>query len=162
MSRAFVKEGDSPEELPEKPVPEGPNYVTPEGYAELKRRHDELAVRRSELAAKPGAGATPEFRRVERELRYYSARLANATVVDRSGDKPDEALFGAEVSLEDGGSAPSVVRIVGADEADPARGKLSWSSPLALALMGARAGDTVRWEGPDGERRARVVAVRYP
>lgn len=160
MSRAFVKEGESPDELPERPVPEGPNYVTPAGYAALKDRLNELIARRSELARKPGGPSLPEFRLAERDLRYYEARLKSAVVVDRSKDKPEDVRFGASVTLEEDG-ARRVCRIVGADEAEPARGDVSWSSPLALALMGAKPGDEVSWPGPDGERRARIVSLEY-
>lgn len=156
MSRAFVKEGDSDEDLPERPSGDGPNYVTPEGYAALKRRHDDLVERRSALEP-----SSPEFRRVERDLRYFERRLSQAVVVERSGEKPGEARFGALVVVRDE-AGERAFRIVGEDEAEPSKGSLAWSSPLALAVMGAKPGDEVHWQGPQGRAAARVVSVSYP
>lgn len=160
MSRAFTKEGESPDELPERPSPEGPNYVTPEGHSALLRRREELVLRRSQLAAAPGAAADPEFRLVERDLRYFEARLRAAVVVDRGRDKPSDVRFGAKLLVEEDGRTRRLA-IVGEDEAQPQEGKISWSSPLALALMGAKPGDQARWEGPDGEHRLTVLELAY-
>lgn len=160
MSRAFTKEGEGPDELPERPVSDRPNYVTPAGHRDLLRRRDALIERRSELARAPGAADKPEFRLIERDLRYYEARLQSAVVVDRSKDKPADVRFGARVEVEEDGRSRRYA-IVGEDEADPENGKLSWSSPLAMALIGAKPGDEVSWESPDGPRAARLLSLEY-
>ncbi len=160
MSQAFVKEGDQSDDLPERPLGERPNYVTPEGLAALRRARDELSARRAELS-KVRTREDPQLKLVERDLRYFEARVDSAILVDRSKDKPEDVRFGAEVEL-DGDGGRRRYRIVGEDEADPACGRLSWSSPLALALMGAKPGDRVRWAGPEGEASAAVVCLRYP
>lgn len=154
MSQAFVKEGDQSDDLPERPLPDRPNYVTPAGLAELRRRIDELSLRRAALAPADRA-------RVERDLRYYEARLLSAVMVDLSKDSPDEVRFGALVKLVSGDKTETV-EIVGEDEADAAAGKLSWSAPMALALMGARTGDDVIIESGEGERRVTVLSIAYP
>ena len=161
MSQAFVKEGDSSDDLPERPVSERPNYVTPAGLGALRARRDALSGRRSELAARRGPATEAELKLVERDLRYFEARLERAVLVDRAGSKPAEALFGATVEVSDA-LGPRRYSIVGEDEADPAQGKLCWSSPLALALLGAKAGQEVSWTGPEGEFRLKVVSVAYP
>lgn len=154
MSQAFVKEGDQSDDLPERPLPDRPNYVTPAGLSELRRRIDELTRRRAALAP-------AERARVERDLRYYEARLLSAVMVDLSKDSPDEVRFGARVELVSQGKTETV-EIVGEDEADAPAGKLSWSSPMALALMGARTGDDVVIESGEGERRVTVLSISYP
>src|SRR4051812_16416515 len=117
MSRAFTKEDDAGEDLPERPVPEGPNYVTAHGLELLR-----AAVReRVEARAKPGADVT----RVDRDLRYLEARLNTAIVVPPG--KGPEARFGAKVTLEDGSGGRQTFVIVGEDEARHSNGLLPWS-----------------------------------
>ena len=74
-------------------------------------------------------------------------------------------FFGATVTYvdADGGSdaAESTLRIVGIDEADSARGEVSWVSPIARALMKAEEGDVVAVETPNGAKRVEVVKIAY-
>lgn len=149
MSQAFRKEGDAPEEQPERPVPQGPNYVTPAGLAALESAAGELVRRREKAGA-------DEKKAIDRDLRYYEARLSSAAVVDNAKNPPREVRFGATVTVRDGEKAFSF-QIVGQDEADPAKGKVSWTSPMAMALLGAKAGDELDWN--DG--RFKVVSVSY-
>lgn len=151
MSQAFVKEGDASDDLPERPVSEEPNYVTPQGLRELRERVSALLERRKTAAAEL------ERKAAERDLRYYQARLESAIVVDHREGAPEDVRFGAEVEVRDQAGLKRFA-IVGEDEAEPARGKLAWSSPLALALLGARPGDAVDF----GDGRLSVVSVRYP
>ena len=51
--------------------------------------------------------------------------------------------------------------IVGDDEADVATGSISWASPLARAMLGARVGDTVKWQRPAGMSEVEIVAIAY-
>lgn len=161
MSQAFVKEGDASDDLPERPQSDQPNYVTAAGLAELRRRTEELAGRRAELTAHRQPETEAALKLVERDLRYFEARLDTAILVERSGAPPAEARFGAIVEVQDAAGRRRYA-IVGEDEADPAQGKLGWSSPLALALVGAKAGDAVSWRVAQGENRLTVVSVAYP
>lgn len=153
MSQAFTKEGDAADDFPEKPVSDRPNYVTSAGLAELEAQGKALARRRAKLSQDD-----PSRKLVERDLRYVQARLASAILVPPPPADIKEARFGCVVEVEEGGARRRYA-IVGEDEADPAAGKLAWSSPLALALMGAKAGDAVSWESPSGARRLDVVSV---
>lgn len=156
MSQAFTKEGDASDDLPERPVSERPNYVTPAGLAALRLKARELAQRRAALLARRGPETEAELRLVERDLRYFEARSDSALLVDRAGEKPREVLFGAMVEVE-GPEGPRRFAIVGEDEADPAQDKLAWSSPLALALIGALPGAEVSW----GTGKLKVVSAVY-
>jgi transcription elongation GreA/GreB family factor len=151
MSRAFVKESDqAAEALPDLVISPYPNWVTPSGLAKLQARIEALeSERREQLLAEQGAstvGSAPQDRatlaRIERDLRYYRARLASARVVDRSSGE-DAVRFGSRVTLRAVGGPERVFRIVGEDEAEPAAGLISWVSPLARALEGAVVGDDV-------------------
>ena len=69
--------------------------------------------------------------------------------------------FGATVVIEDDSGARHRYRIVGDDEADVTVGKISWGSPLARSLIGAKVGETVKWRRPAGDTEVEIVAVEY-
>jgi transcription elongation factor GreB len=164
MSRAFVKESDAgaPEQgMPERPVSEHPNYVTPGGRDDLERRAGELQTLRLELLARgDDAMAAEELQHVDRDLRYYAARLENAILVDLAAQPADEVAFGAAVTVS-GEGGERTFTIVGEDEADLATLKVSYVSPLAEALLGARVGDRVLWRRPAGDLELTVTAIAY-
>jgi transcription elongation factor GreB len=176
VSRAFVKEDDgAPDEpLPERPVSEHPNYVTRSGLARLVARVEELEAERLELARRDDEddGTTDRLRYVERDLRYYRRRLETAAVIDSrevaldapaaaAGGSPDVVAFGMMVTVDDGSGLRQRYTIVGEDEADPDAGLVSWVSPLAKVLDGARVGDHVVWRRPAGALELVVVAIGY-
>jgi transcription elongation GreA/GreB family factor len=167
MSRAFVRENEQdPGVLPELAVSPHPNWVTAAGYSQLQARVAALeAERRSLRPAMEGAqsAATGAFdmpsdaaslARIERDLRYFRARLASARLVEPAV-APTSVRFGASVELAYADGALRRYRIVGEDEADPASGLVSWVSPLARALEGAEPGDSVAIPGGEVE----VVSV---
>ena len=164
MSRAFVKEGDedlSAGELPERPLSDHPNYVTPRGRGLLQDRLKELRVQRDRLAAEDEPMAKQKLLEVKRDIRYYKAQLERAQMVDPKDQPRDEVHFGATVTIADEADKRHAFHIVGDDEADVASSRISWASPLAKALIGARVGDTVKWRRPAGESEVEVVAISY-
>jgi len=167
MGRAFTKESTDDlvaGELPERPVPAHVNYVTPHGHEQLQARvkalleqHEQLTVQSEEDSA-----AKQKLREIERDQRYFNAQLERAAVVDPAGQPRDEVHFGATVKMRDEDDREQRFTIVGDDEADVTGGKISWASPLAKALLGARAGDTVKWRRPVGDAEVEIVEIRYP
>jgi transcription elongation GreA/GreB family factor len=167
MSRAFVKDSDDDQtagELPERPLPDHANYVTQQGLGNLHARSRELQEQHERLApqAPEDSDAKQKLRVVERDLRYVNAQLERAVVVDLHGQPRDEVHFGAAVTIRDGEGRPHRFSIVGDDEADVVAGKVSWASPLARAMMGARVGDTVIWHRPAGDTEVEIVDISYP
>jgi transcription elongation factor GreB len=165
MSRAFVKEADggAPEALPERPLSEHPNYVTPAGCTQLRDETTALQERRSALLERgDDALAQDQLRYVERDLRYLAARLESAIVVDPAAQPRDEVAFGAAVTVATPNGPERTFALVGEDEADLASGKVSHVSPLATALLGHRRGDRVVWHRPVGDIELRIVAIDYP
>jgi len=145
MSRAFVSEEAteaSAASLPERPVSAAPNLVTPSGLAQI-----EAQVARLEEARARTPQDYPQRPVLDRDLRYWRARRATATLVPPASGDPDEMGFGCTVTVSRAGGGTATYTIVGEDEADPPRGLLSWTSPLAEALAGARVGDTVEVGG---------------
>lgn len=162
MSRAFVKERDdeeAPDSLPQRPVSPHPNYITPAGLAELQAKVAELLREKARLSGEESMDAVQRLRSVERDLRYYEGRVASAIVVEPATQPRDRVHFGAAVEVEDETGAVSRYTIVGEDEADAARGRISWVSPLARALLGAEVGDSVTWRRPAGDKELIVRAI---
>ena len=180
MSKAFVKENGHDEddvELAQSALaPGGKNYITPEGYARLDaelRRLVELerpeVVKTVAWAASNGDRSENgdyiygkrRLREIDRRVRFLIKRLEAAEIVHSSGRDTDQVFFGAEVKIRTPREA-RMVRIVGVDEVDPARGHVSWISPMARALLKAREGDTVTLRSPAGEEPIEIIEVSYP
>lgn len=144
MSRAFVKETAEGAAPPERMVSEGPNLVTEEGLAKI-------ATEVARLEGALSAEANVLLREtLERDLRYWRQSLATAQVVKESGEEGVIA-FGSTVTFSRNNAKAQTVRIVGEDEADPKAGLINFRSPLAQALIGAEAGDTVEMKSPPAE-----------
>ena len=164
MSRAFVKESDeelAAGELPERSLSDQPNYVTPRGLKLLRERLRDLQQERDQLAAADEPMAKQRLLEVKRDLRYFTAQVDRAVVVDPGGQPHDEARFGASVVISDEEGKRHTFHIVGDDEADVAASRISWASPLAKAVIGAKVGDSVKWQRPAGVTEVEVVAISY-
>lgn len=142
MSRAFVKEdaGEGLEDLPDKPVSEHRNLVTAEGLAAIDA---EVASLTAAYAAAQASADRAALQRVARDLRYWSQRQQSAEVMPEPVDT-GAVQFGSRVTLLRADGRRVTYRIVGEDEADPAKGTISYVSPLARALFGKVEGDSVR------------------
>lgn len=165
MSRAFVKEPDGDQfgdELPERPQSPHPNYVTPKGLEALQAQLHELQEQRRRLAENSDELLNREtLKHVERDLRYVQERVDRAVLIDSATQPADEVSFGATVKTVDENDKERDFTIVGEDEADVSAGKISWVSPLARAMMGAAAGDTVVWKRPAGDLELEILSIRY-
>lgn len=163
MSRAFVKDADDAgDALPDIPLSEHPNYVTPHGLARLRERLDAAQVRRDQLKAGDTELAQQgELAALERELRWLKARVASAIEIDLSQQPRDRVAFGARVTVDAENDGERTYRIVGEDEADAEHGLVSYVSPLARALIGARIGNEVTWQRPAGDLKLEIVAIDY-
>jgi transcription elongation GreA/GreB family factor len=155
MNKAFVRDSDTERAsnaLPDRPIPPGPNLVTPEGLAHLDAM---VASTEEQHRAAVKVGDLNEIARTERDLRYWTAQRATAQPVDPSG-ADDAVEFGSTVTLKRDDGQERTYRIVGVDEADPSRGTLSHISPLAKALLGKSPGDTIAI----GATEAEILAIR--
>ena len=164
MSRAFVKEENealSDEALPERPLSSEPNYVTPAGLESLRAKVDALHAEHARLKKAAEDFDRPKLSQIERDLRYFQTKLDTAIPVNGAKQPLDEVRFGASVQTEDESGAKHTFTIVGEDEADVVHGKVSWQSPLATALIGARVGDTVTGNRPAGKTTLEVLDIHY-
>lgn len=165
MSQAFIKEQDDnarANELPDRPQSDHPNYVTPQGLERLHAQVQMLQERRAALAeSADDPQKQQELAQVERDLRYYQGRVEKAVVVDLEKQPADEVHFGARVEVRGEDGELREFAIVGEDEADAASGKVSWVSPLARAMLGAKVGDVVTWQRPAGNLELEITRIRY-
>ena len=171
--RETEDEGEAPER--EAGPPPAKNYISPGGYARLKAELKQLVeaerpefVRTVSWAAKNGDRSEngdylygkKRLREIDRRVRFLIKRLETAEVVDSAGRDSDQVFFGASVRLKSASGERTVV-IVGVDEVDPAAGRVSWISPVARALLKARAGDTVSVHTPAGLEQLEILEVHY-
>ena len=102
------------------------------------------------------------LREIDRRIRFLTKRLDAAVVVDPAArEDTDQVFFGATVTVLDQNGAEKTYSIVGIDEADVSRGRISWISPLAKALIKAREGDTVTVRTPGGDESLEIVGIEY-
>jgi transcription elongation GreA/GreB family factor len=140
MSKAFTREDDAAQEagLPDRAISPYPNLVTAEGFAHIEATIAKLAEEQARATRAVDATAAASS---ARDLRYWSARRTTAQLTEpRPGS---QVQFGSRVIIKRADGSTRAYRIVGTDEGDPARGTLSYTSPLAQALMGKEVGDTV-------------------
>lgn len=163
MSRAFVNEdsGNDRSDLPELPVPPGPNIVTPSGLARLQAR---IAKRQADLAvlkARPDRLDKLPEAAAERDLRWLEARLKAVVVIDPARHDLTEVAFGLRVTVADESGTESSYEITGEDDADATLNRIAPNSPLARALLGARVRDVVTWNRPAGAVELEVLRITH-
>jgi transcription elongation GreA/GreB family factor len=152
MSRAFVKEDDTAgAPLPDRPVSAQRNLVTRRGLRQIEQAitHHEQDLARARAAADREAAG-----KASRELRYWSARRANAELAEPA-PAAASVVFGTAVTLLREDDTQVTLRLVGEDEADPASGRIGWTTPVARALLGAEVGESRAL--PTGE--VEIVAI---
>jgi len=165
MSRAFVKENDLEHagiDIPERPLSDEPNYVTSNGLKLLNTKIDALKVEREQLKQKKDDPiAKQKIVIIERDMRYYAARIDSAILTAPKEEDHSIVLFGAKVTVEDEEGKLSTYEIVGEDEADIHQDKVSYLSPLAKSLIGAKLNDEVTWEKPMGDTYLTIQKIEY-
>jgi len=177
MSKAFVKDESVPQEAEgaTPALPQGKNYITPEGYARLKAELKQLAETERPAVVKTVAWAASlgdrsenadylygkrRLREIDRRIRFLIKRLEAAEVVNAKGRDTDQVFFGATVRIRMK-SEEKEICIVGVDEVDASSGRVSWVSPIAKALLKARTGDHVTLRTPSGDEKLEILDVRY-
>ena len=184
MNKAFTKESDSASDDDDAEVvipalPAGAkNYMTPQGYERLRAELlDLIDVERPKVveavhwAAKNGDRSEngdyiygkKRLREIDRRIRFLGKRLEIAELTDPAVHHGStQVFFGATVRYADEAGDERSVTILGIDEAESAKGQVSWISPIARALLKAREGDVVKLATPGGLQELEILSVEYP
>jgi transcription elongation factor GreA len=151
-------------------------YLTKEGFeklqadlAELKRQKNEITLEVNEAREqgdlKENAGyiyGKEKQSQLMTRISELELRLRSAKIVDNMAVNKDQISLGATVTMRDENSKATLVyTLSSADEADPAEGKISVSSPLAQGLLGAATGASVKVKLPSGEKHLAILKVEY-
>jgi transcription elongation factor GreB len=169
---------DDGEEDGAPPIPPGSkNYITPGGFQRLRDEALHLLNKERPDLVKVVAWAASNgdrsenadyiygkrrLREIDRRIRFLTKRMEAAEIIDPTArEETDQVFFGATVTLMDEGGKEATYTIVGIDEMDVTRGRLSWISPLARALLKRREGDQITFKTPGGDQILEVVRVQY-
>jgi transcription elongation factor GreB len=181
MNKAFTKETDDADDdelqLPALPA-SGKNYITPAGHARIRAELLDLidnerpkVVDIVHWAASNGDRSEngdyiygkKRLREIDRRIRFLTKRLEIMEITDPAlHHGSDQVFFGATVTYVDETAVERTVTILGIDEADSAKGEVSWVSPIARTLLKAHVGDVLELLTPAGKLEIEVLSVRYP
>ena len=181
MNKAFTKETDDADDdellLPALPA-SGKNYITPAGHARIRAELLDLidnerpkVVDIVHWAASNGDRSEngdyiygkKRLREIDRRIRFLTKRLEIMEITDPAMHHGSEQVFfGATVTYVDETAVERTVTILGIDEAESAKGEVSWVSPIARTLLKAHVGDVLQLLTPAGKLEIEVLSVRYP
>jgi len=152
------------------------NYITPRGYKRLQDELDALwgtvrpkVVDEVHYAASLGDRSEnaeyiygkKKLRKIDRRVRWLRKRLEAAQVVDPAIDRGTRVFFGATVVLAYEDGTERRLDLVGEDEIEPEKGRISWRSPIGRAVMRREEGDAVSVKGPEGLIDVEIAEVEY-
>jgi transcription elongation factor GreB len=165
MSRGFVKEDDQ-EEIPLVPpradLPEGTeNFVTENGMKALLAEKENLLAQQEKLDTSQEKEYRIAFNHINAKLQLLNERIASAKIIDSSKLPQDEVHFGATVTFKNSEKKTQTFQIVGVDEANVSKGKISFTTPLAKALMLKKVGEKATLKLADRENIFEILAIKY-
>ncbi len=152
---------------------ENNTYITEQGLTKLKQEYDNLVnIRRQEIAERirdakelgdlsenaEYAEAKNEQSFIEGRIQEIESILRHATVIKESNEKKDKVEVGSKIKIKDG-DAVKEYYIVGSNESDPTKGKISNESPLGKAFLGKKPGDTIEIDLPTGVKKYKIQAI---
>ncbi len=152
------------------------NYITPEGFNKLQEEfrvlfNEERPKLVETVAWAAGNGDRSEngdyiygkkrLREIDSRLLFLRDRIESAQVVDPKTLTGDKVVFGATVTIEQEEGGKKIYQIVGEDEIDPAKNRISWKSPMAKALLGKSAGDEIEIDRPAGVLYAEIMKIVF-
>ena len=152
------------------------NYITPEGFKRLQEEfrqlfHDERPKLVETVAWAAGNGDRSEngdyiygkrrLREIDKRLKFLRDRIESARVVNPKEIQSEKVVFGATVTIEDEDGNKRTYSIVGEDEIEPGKNKISWKSPMAKALLGKKMGDEIEIQRPTGVLIAEIRKIEF-
>jgi transcription elongation factor GreB len=166
MSRGFVKEDDQ-EEIPIVPpradLPEGvANYVTQVGMNELLTEKQMLVNEKSMLDSSNEDEKRIALNHINAKLQLLNNRIVTAKIVNLNDQAPDEIRFGAVIKLKiETNKNIQTFQIVGVDEADISKGKISFTSPIVKVLINKKIGDKAILKRDQEDLVFEIIDIAY-
>jgi transcription elongation factor GreB len=166
MSRGFVKEDDQ-EEIPMVPqrayLPDGvPNFVTPTGMEQLLAEKQDLISEKDNPVSANENEKRIALNYINAKLQLLNNRISDARVINLKEQPKNEIRFGASVTLRQEGSDDiQTYQIVGVDEADISKGKISFISPVSKSLINKKIGDKVVLKRTKEEIVYEILKIKY-
>ncbi len=162
MSRAFTKEDapDAPVILADRPISNAPNYMTASGYRLIEDQLQQLRTELQQLVDDDSVATNTRIAELRRDIRYLSLRIESADIIKPKS--ADVIRFGHIVTFVDDADEHYRFQIVGEDEADIKQSKLSWTAPLARALVGKRVGSSLNWMKSGLETPIEILSIECP
>jgi len=133
------------------------NYMTVNGFGSIKDQLQQLKTELSEQISDDSVVTNTRVAELRRDIRYLTLRMESADIIETSPS--DTVRFGHVVTFEDAAGERYQFQIVGEDEADIKESKLSWTAPLAMALVGKKVGDLLVWQKSDSETTIEILLV---
>jgi len=152
------------------------NYITPEGFERLRSEYVQLLNEERPKVVEVVAWAASNgdrsenadyqygkrrLREIDKRVYFLKNRMQDAEVVDPTSIKSATVVFGATVTLENEDGEEITYQIVGEDEIDLKRQRISWKSPLASAILGKRVRDEVKLIKPTCEELLMILKIEY-
>ena len=154
--------------------PSQPTYLTAEGAAKLEvelkdlkgPQREALAKRLHDAIQMGDLSENADYHKAKEDQAFLEGRiqeldfvLRNAIIMEDNNSRKDMVAVGTHITVQEEGFDPEVYYLVGAKEADPRAGKISHESPIGLALMGHRAGESIEAETPGGKIRLKILKI---
>ena len=152
------------------------NYITTEGLERLKKELKELLhEERPKIVATVAWAASNgdrsenadyiygkrRLREIDRRVAILTKKIEDAQVVEPKSVKSEKIVFGATVTIATEDGEEKTYQIVGEDEIDVPKGKISWKSPLAKALIGKKEGDEAVVQKPNGPESIEILSIKF-
>ena len=152
-----------------------PSYLTKEGAAKLRAELNHLEGPAREALAKRLRSAiqmgdlseNADYKQAKEDQGFIEGRiqeliqlLGNVVIIDENSKPKDTVEIGSKVTIQESGEPKETYLLVGPQEADPVKGRISYSSPIGVALIGHKAGETVTAETPVGPIKFKILEIQ--
>ncbi len=152
-----------------------PTYLTEEGLRKLKEELTELsgpkrtqlaqrlraAIQMGDLSENADYSAAKEDQAfLEGRIQELTKLLGNVVIIEENNEARDLVEIGSKVTIQEDGEEEETYFLVGPQEADPAKGRISYSSPIGEAVLGHKAGETVTAVTPAGQIRIKIITIQ--
>ncbi len=150
-------------------------YLTEEGEKKLRAELAELSgpvrhelSKRLRSAIEMGdLSENADYKQAKEEQGFLEGRiqeltqiLGNVVIIEENEKPKDEVDIGSKVTIQEGNDPKETYLLVGPQEADPANGRISFSSPIGVALMGHKVGEMVTADTPAGPIKFKIIEIQ--